>query len=361
MDNNQLSFINNHSKTAPVNACIFNERAEVRFAEGDADGGRFRIVGYSGGIIKDHWYWGNLAIDLEGLKFAKKRIPVLADHFTSSRIGFSTSQEISDKVEVEGEFLDNDNARSLRDDIKKGFPMEASLFCPPSVIEKVAEGASVKVNGQVLKGPGAVFRKSIIREVSMCVFGADSNTMSSALAGGGNKVTYSIEREDTMDKTKEKLTLDTFAERYPELHSELFEKGRAEGLAEGRKAERDRFAELKDACGTDGALLIDCFEKDMTTGDALKARADKLSEQNRKLSEQMAELKKNPPEKETVDPAAVEFSDEAADPDRRMTFDEKAATEDRLKEHYEKTQALQDEFHDVKAYLAYVKRDVKKN
>jgi len=72
---------------APSSACVLNEKMEVTFADSE-NGNKFRIVGYSGGIIKNHWYWGNLAIDLTGVKFFKNRIPVLEEHFKSSRIGF---------------------------------------------------------------------------------------------------------------------------------------------------------------------------------------------------------------------------------------------------------------------------------
>jgi len=34
--------------TAPINACVFNDNAQVTFAEGDEDKGKkFRIVGYT--------------------------------------------------------------------------------------------------------------------------------------------------------------------------------------------------------------------------------------------------------------------------------------------------------------------------
>jgi len=361
MDDNRLD-IKDDGTTAPVKACVFAEKSDVLFAEGgtedDNDNG-FRITGYSGGIIKDHWYWGNLAIDLEGAKFAKGRIPVLQEHFTSSPIGFSTKQEITDRVTVEGRFLPNDNAQSLRADMKAGLPMEASLYCPPAVIEYVKEGSSVKVNGRTLKGPGAVFRRSVIKEVSMCVFGYDSDTRSSAMAGK-REVKFSLYQENNiMAKEKEeKLTIESFAREYPDLHGEITEKAKAEGLAEGKKAEQDRFESLREACGGDNDLLAECFAGGLTTADALKKRAERLAEANKKLSEENKELKKNNTDR--VDPAATEFSDEAADPDKQTAFDEKTATEEQLKEHYQKTAALQDEFHSEGAYLAYVKKEVRK-
>lgn len=127
--------------TAPIKACIFNSGAKVTFAEGEADKKetQFRIVGYTGGIMKNHWFWGNVAFDLKGMTFAKRPTPVLAEHFRDSRIGFTTMQDISDKVVVEGPFLDNEKAQQLKADMKKGFPMEASLLVPALVVEHVKE------------------------------------------------------------------------------------------------------------------------------------------------------------------------------------------------------------------------------
>ena len=226
--------------TAPVNACIFNDSAEVTFAKGDDDkkSNNFRIVGYTGVIMKGHWFWGNVAFDLEGMKFAKRRTPVLAEHFRDVRIGFTTKQDIKDQVIVEGPFLDNDDAQKLKADMEKGFPMEASLLVPPLIVEHVKEGESVKVNGHTLKGPGAVFRKSTILEVSMCVFGFDSNTKSSAYADSDNqKIKFNLIQEtNIMAGTEETQTVteiesvESFAELYPEFHKEIL----AVGLAEGK-------------------------------------------------------------------------------------------------------------------------------
>ena len=49
-----------------------------------------KMVAYSGKIIKNHWYWGDLAIDTSGMKMAKKEIPILQDHATEEKIGFGS-------------------------------------------------------------------------------------------------------------------------------------------------------------------------------------------------------------------------------------------------------------------------------
>jgi len=356
MSDNSLHASKAPNNTAPSKAFLFNEHEQVCFADG-GENNSFKMIGYSGGIIKDHWLWGNIAFDLTGLKFAKKKMPVLEEHFTTSRIGFTTKQEIADKVTVEGEFLDNDNAASLRADMKKGFPMEASLYVPATVVEYVKEGASAEVNGLTLKGPGTVFRKANIKEVSMCVFGADSNTESSAFADDNeHNVKFNLIKEaDIMAEKTEKLTIEKFTEQYPELHKELSEKVKAEGLAEGKKSEQDRFAELKDACGNDSGLLVECFSKGMTTGDALKMRAEKAEAANTKLGARVTELTKK-----KMDPAVTEFSDTATEPGKGEKFDEKTATDEQLKEHFAKTRDVQDRFSSAEAYIAAVRHPQKK-
>jgi hypothetical protein len=86
---------NKHS--APLNACVFERGCEVVFADDDGEkdkGNIFKIVAYSGQIIPNHWWWGNVAFDLAGIKFAKAKTPVLQEHFSADRIGFSTKQDI---------------------------------------------------------------------------------------------------------------------------------------------------------------------------------------------------------------------------------------------------------------------------
>jgi len=346
--------------TAPMSACIFNDNAEVTFAEGDGDkkGDHFRIVGYSGGVMKNHWFWGNIAFDLEGMKFAKSRTPVLEEHFTQSRIGFTTKQDISDKVIVEGPFLDNDDAQKLKADMKKGFPMEASLYVPALVVEHVKEGASVKVNGHTLKGPGAIFRQCIIKEVSMCVFGLDSKTKSSAYADTGNQnVKFNLLQENNIMAGETTLTeiesVESFAEQYPELHAELFEKGKTEGIAEGQKTERDLFAALKDACGDDHELLIQCYGENKTVAEAMKLHVEKLEKEKTQLGEKVTELRKQKP---AVEAAQTEFSDEASAPGEQTETG--SADEETLKKEFAASAELQSEFgDDVKAYIAFKQAD----
>ncbi|MEN6424023.1 MAG: hypothetical protein ABFE13_01570 [Phycisphaerales bacterium] len=275
--------------TAPRDACIFADRACVQFTAGGGEAeGRFQIEAYDGKVISGHWYWGNLAFDLNGLSFASDPLPVLDSHWTSSRIGFTTKQQIGKRVTFEGRFLSNPLATEIRRDMKDGFPMQASLSFDPQVIEQVSEGASVKVNGHVLKGPGAVFRKALIDEVSMCVFGAVPGTRSAAFADDDRRqVQFSVIKESSMANENPATALT--AESLQTEHPVLFKAVRDTAFAEGQAAERDRFAALQKACGDDHALLAECFASPtMTTADALAKRTEKLTAENARLREQLA-------------------------------------------------------------------------
>lgn len=307
--------------TAPLNACVFDEGCEVSFAEAgdEQQAGRFRIVAYSGGIIPNHWLWGNIAIDLAGLKFEKKKTAVLEEHFSANRIGFTTKQEIADQVAIEGKFLSNPKAQEIRNDLKDGFPMQASIYVPPALIEHVREGEYAEVNGRKLKGPGTVLRKAIIREVSMCALGADSHTQSKTFADGKQEIQFSVlERENIMDEqTKIELTAETFAVEYPDV----FEEVTADAKAEGEKAAMERFSQISGLAKDDPAFVVEQFTGGKTVVEAQAALIERLRSQK----DEAVEAAKTAAKK--VDPAEQEFSDEQQ-PDKDKDADGKPKTWD---------------------------------
>ena len=156
---------------------------------------RLEMTIYSGGVIKGHWWWGDLAIDLSGLKFPKKKYPILENHMTDKKIAFmgkpltNGSLTVNDKTV---EFVDTEESNEFQRLSKQGFPYEASMYAIPSRIEKIEDGAKADVNGMSFKGPGTIWREATFKEASVCVFGYDTNTRS--VAFGEND-----EMEITMD------------------------------------------------------------------------------------------------------------------------------------------------------------------
>lgn len=340
----------------PAAACQFACPDAVTFAAEDAKN-NVRLVGYRGDIIK-HWYWGKLALDMAGLGFAKKRVPGLIDHNTSKRLTYSETQQLEPEVAISGPFLSNADATQVREDMAGGFPFQASLSVIPEIVEQVADGASVEVNGKKLRGPGAVFRKARIEEISACVFGAFSNTESAAYAADDRQtVTFSLQDKENEMPTKSAtpaaapaLTAATLQADHPDLYQEIFQAG--------VQSETERFVALKGACGDDAELLVQCFAAGKSVTEAQGARIEKLSAANTALTAKLqAAPTKSEPGRAPEDPAVAEFAAQPPAEDAPATFNEATATEDELKAHFAATPALHEEFDTVQAYVKAVEAD----
>lgn len=352
----QARAINSAQDTAPLNACTFSEGCEVSFAEKTEaqKDNTFQIIAYSGQIIPNHWFWGNVAFDLEGIKFDKKKTPVLDFHSIGNRLGFTTKQDIKDKVIVEGKFLSNTKAQEIKQDMVEGFPMQASVYLPPDKIEFVREGDTVEVNGHTLKGPGAIFRKAKIKDVIICALGYDSNTQAKVFAEGGDqKVQFSVlEKENIMPATETKIeSAEMFAADYPDLHKEIVTAAKAEGVtegkAEGEKSVRELFGKFAEKFGDDPALCVEQFKAGSTIEAATAAQNEKLRAKNKELAE-----KANKQSQANVDPAHQEFSDQQTEGNE--TPDETKPAKERYTDEFKKSADIQAEFKDnLDAYIAF--------
>lgn len=222
------------SISVPSSALVFEEdgaQAKVtQFTkeEGDPED-KLEMIAYSGGIIKGHWYWGDLAIDLEGMKFPKKTYPILEAHDTSCKIAFTQKPKIVDNaLHIDPDkttFVDTEESLEFRKLSKQGFPYQSSISAQPTKIQRLMENEVAEVNGYSMKGPVTIWRESEFKEVSVCVFGYDSNTSSKA---------FSKDEDAEMDLTLEvtgfenqkkgepkKMTLEELKAQHPELVSEI--------------------------------------------------------------------------------------------------------------------------------------------
>jgi len=178
------------------------------FGEGDKKKPKLKMVAYSGGIIKGHWYWDNLAIDLQGIKFGKGKFPILEDHMTSKKIAFSKDPILDGKLEInpdKTQFVDTEESAEFQKLSAKGFPYQCSIYARPTIVERIEEGASVKVNGFTLKGPGTVWRECNFKEASVCVFGWDEETKATAFSK--EEVEIDIEETEILAQEESKIKL----------------------------------------------------------------------------------------------------------------------------------------------------------
>lgn len=170
-------------ETLPAGA--FHFLAPAEFAA-DTEAGanarrKVRGVAYSGEVVTGHSYWDAVVFDLATTK-VEGRIPLLVDHDRSKRAGFAVLA-ITDRIEFQdAEMLDNETGRSVAADADAGFPWQLSVHIQPSRIERLEAGQMATVNGRTVEGPAAIFRQSLIREVSFTPTGADHRTAAQVFA-----------------------------------------------------------------------------------------------------------------------------------------------------------------------------------
>ena len=220
--------------------CFTEAGSLVQLKQNEGEPKTLLMTAYSGKIIKNHWYWGDLAIDTAGIKMSKSKIPVLHDHETDQKIGFGKFI-VNDKHEIVAEditFVDTPIANEFIKLSAEGFPYEASIQARPNKITRLAEGETADVNGFTMKGPGTVWRESVLRECSVTTFGADANTKSVAMSENED---VEVEVEETKFESKEEgnMTLAELKAAHPELFAEIV----AIGTAEAEKG----FSEVKAA------------------------------------------------------------------------------------------------------------------
>ncbi|MCE5226087.1 MAG: hypothetical protein LLG05_09560, partial [Porphyromonadaceae bacterium] len=198
------------------------------------------MTAYSGKIIPKHWYWGDLVIDVSGMKISDKNIPILQDHETDRKVGFGTfkkenNQILSDKTA----FVDTADANEFIRLSKKGFPYQASIQGRPIRIQKLSEDETAEVNGFTMKGPGTIWRESVLVECSVCTFGADSNTKSVAMSENQD---MEVEIEQTLkEKEVQNMDLKQFQTEHPDLYAQVFSLGKTEGITEGKTSAETSF------------------------------------------------------------------------------------------------------------------------
>jgi hypothetical protein len=305
----------------PNNALFFKEPGQFEFKDSDGETKHFSMLAYSGKVIKGHWLWGDLAIDVLGMSFPRRAFPILEEHLRDYKIGFSKKKPSVENncIEIEdAALLNNEKALEFYNNAKEGFPYEASLSVRPSVIEELGEGEKAEVNGYFLKGPATIFRKGIVREASVCTFGYDNKSSVSvfndtqekeldlevfrsydnsieAQSGSTNPLSRTVDGPESFGETsegtdtniveggKQTMDLEKLKKEYPELvksiedaatsalREELAEKNRKitiledknEQLSDANKANTDRIAKLEKS-------------ETIRTEKELKVSADKL-------------------------------------------------------------------------------------
>lgn len=292
---------------APSSALCLTEAC--CFAESDEGGTEVTIVGYSGNVIPNHWYWGNLGIDLEGMKFPQNRYPVLENHNIDKKIGFTDKPDAKkmlalNRLQFDNDtsitLLDTEEAKTFQKNSKQGFPYQASIYAVPTKIERLAPGTKAKVNEHEIQGPGHIWRESVFKEVSVCVFGHDSLTRSHAMSEelvqipaeliGFSQDAETIFVNDNKEGGEKPMTPEEFKEQFPDEYQKLVD----EITTEANKQFQKKEGELKDSVAS------------------LTSKVEDLTTQFKEVQDENLKLRKNETirsEKERKDRAMEIFTE----------------------------------------------------
>jgi phage major head subunit gpT-like protein len=158
---------------------------------------RFRMVAYTGGLMRIAGFPHPVVVDLEGLAIDRQDIPVRLDHNPRQGVGHTHRVAIENGQLLAEGLVSRDTswARDVAKSGVNGFPWQASIGAAVVDAEFVPNGQSISVNGRTFDGPLHVVRKALLKEISFVDSGADANTSVSLAAQ--SKEQASMEETDT--------------------------------------------------------------------------------------------------------------------------------------------------------------------
>jgi hypothetical protein len=162
---------------------------------------------------------------------------------------------------------------------QEGFPYQSSIYAKPSVVERLDDDATSKVNGITVRGPASIWRKCEFKEMSVCVFGMDSKTRASA---------FSREEMEHSSFTESTIPAEP-------VSREIKLQRREVKKIMNKKELMETYSELVKEI-TDGAVsaaVTEAETKFKAEKDDLSTQVGTLKESNEQLSDKVLGLEKN--------------------------------------------------------------------
>ncbi len=159
-----------------------------------------------GGEIIDHWWFGRVIQDLDGMSMGGDKIPLDYNHFEV--IGYAELQSKDEVLKLGATIVpfEKDRGAEVAHKIGEGVPYQASIDYVPTkpdelLYEYIDEGEMTHVNGKEFEGPLTVVRKWTLHGLAICPHGADSDTSVKAQQSMNKENTMEV---SIMEKTNEK-------------------------------------------------------------------------------------------------------------------------------------------------------------
>ena len=139
---------------------------------------RFRMVAYTGGLMRIEGFPRPVVVDLAGLEIPNQNLPIRLDHERRQGVGHTQLVAVKNGSLIAEGLISRDTswARDVARSGVNGFPWQASIGAAVVKADFVPAGGTVQVNGQTFTGPVHVVRRAILKEISFVDSGADTNT-----------------------------------------------------------------------------------------------------------------------------------------------------------------------------------------
>lgn len=151
---------------------------------------RFKMLAYTGGAMGLEGWRYPVVVDLAGVQFPGRSMPVRFGHSAerSDGIGHTETAAVEGTSIVAAGVIsrDTDAAREVVRAARNGFPWQASIGATPIEVEFIREGQTSAANGRQFGGPVYIVRASRMNEISVVDLGADQSTTTQIAAGAAN-------------------------------------------------------------------------------------------------------------------------------------------------------------------------------
>jgi hypothetical protein len=139
---------------------------------------QFRMVAYTGGLMRIAGFPHPVVVDLAGLDIPSQNLPIRLDHERRQGVGHTHRVSVERGNLVAEGLISRDTswARDVARSGANGFPWQASIGAAVVEAELVPGGVSVRVNVQTFTGPVHVVRRAVLKEISFVDSGADTST-----------------------------------------------------------------------------------------------------------------------------------------------------------------------------------------
>lgn len=231
-------------------------KAKVDLIAAGNDSRKFKILAYTGGILRVSGFPAPVIIDLGGLT-AAAAVPVIVDHTksTETTIGqtsniFNNGRSLTLSGPITGQ---SEKVRNVVAQADAGYAWQASIGCYVEDEQEIRSGQRVTVNGQTFVGPVIVARRSTLLETSVLPVGADARTKVNlaATAAPTESSTMSFEEWiaslnlDTATLSEDDQAALTLAFDAKQTSGETVEASALVNLRASRAADHERIAQVE--------------------------------------------------------------------------------------------------------------------